>query len=430
MVGYGLHAKDLSVILNQLNAMAVSYNVTNKEMLDGISRVSSLAQRAKLPLVELAGLIAAGVGATGRPGAEFGNAIKAVITSFNTPSKQKKLSDDYGIDVKTETDDLKDFGTVLSELYVRYQQLTGAQQASLLQVIGQRQQGARLAAMLDNYVASQVLAIRAQTDLNSAERENTNIRATMSSQLQTLRSEFERLSVNLVASGENITVSRGVQEVIKLLTNGMRVLSDHPTILSAIIALLVMMAAKLALVAVNMEQAEGKGNFFLNTVKQITLAVRTMGEAMEKANKEMAEAGGFFQMAGEKAEGATIGLLANVGSLASAWNTLKTVGSFVLATIASLAGQIIWFVIISAAIWAINKAFEYFQGAAQKATDQMAGLNDQIERSNNLGNAADADHREGGPESRRQGLREGGPWRGGDRLPGCGRRPEAAGAGG
>jgi hypothetical protein len=237
-------------------------------------------------------------------------------------------------------------------------------------------------------VASQVLAIRAQTDLNSAERENTNIRATMSSQLQTLRSEFERLSVNLVASGENITVSRGVQEVIKLLTNGMRVLSDHPTILSAIIALLVMMAAKLALVAVNMEQAEGKGNFFLNTVKQITLAVRTMGEAMEKANKEMAEAGGFFQMAGEKAEGATIGLLANVGSLATAWNTLKTVGTFVLSTIASLAGQIIWFVIISAAIWAINKAFEYFQGAAQKATDQMAGLNDQIERSNNLGNAA------------------------------------------
>jgi len=95
---------------------------------------------------------------------------------------------------------------------VRYQQLTGAQQASLLQVIGQRQQGARLATLLDNYVQSQVLAIRSQTDMNSAERENINIRATMSSQLQELQTEFQRLAVNLVASGENFSISKGCRK--------------------------------------------------------------------------------------------------------------------------------------------------------------------------------------------------------------------------
>ena len=384
LVGYGLHAKDLHVVLNQLNAIAISYNVTNADMLEGISRVSSIAQRAKLPLQELMGIIGAGVGYTGRPGSEFGNAMKAMIVTLGTPSKQKKLSENFGIDVKDDAGEMKTMSQILAEVYEKYTALTSAEQANMLQMIGQKQQSSRLAAVLDNYVQSQVLSIRAQTDQNSAERENLNIRSTMSSQLQTLQSEFERFSTNMVASGDSWAMTNGIQTALKVISDALRVMADHPTAMTAVAGLIALMAGRLLLMAASFESAAGKGNIFTNSAKQVKLAVTQMMEAMAASNVEMkASIKGFFQ-GGVAARIAA----ADVEGAAMSFGTLGTVVGFAASSILKLLAVVPELAAISLAMWGVTKVFDAMSADAERANDKITGLNDEIERSNNLANAA------------------------------------------
>src|SRR5262249_57294367 len=56
-------------------------NVTNSDMLEGISRTAAVAKQAGLPLTELMGLLGATAGATAQTGANIGNAIKSVTRS-------------------------------------------------------------------------------------------------------------------------------------------------------------------------------------------------------------------------------------------------------------------------------------------------------------------------------------------------------------
>ena len=383
LVGYGLHAKDLHVVLNQLNAIAISYNVTNADMLEGISRVSSIAQRAKLPLQELMGIIGAGVGYTGRPGSEFGNAMKAMIVTLGTPSKQKKLSENFGIEVKDDAGDMKTMSRILAEVYEKYTALTSAEQANMLQMIGQKQQSSRLAAVLDNYVQSQVLSIRAQTDQNSAERENLNIRSTMSSQLQTLESEFARFSTNMIASGDS-AMTGGIQTALKLIADALRMMADHPTAMQAIVGLITLMAGRLLILAANFEAAEGKGNIFTNSCKQVKLAVTQMMEAMAASNAEMrVSIKGFFQ-GGVAARIAAV----DVEGAAVSFGALGTAVGFAAGSILKLLAVVPELAAISLAMWGVTKVFESMSADAEKANDKLSGLNDEIERSNNLANAA------------------------------------------
>ena len=384
LVGYGLHAKDLHVVLNQLNAIAISYNVTNADMLEGISRVSSIAQRAKLPLQELMGIIGAGVGYTGRPGSEFGNAMKAMIVTLGTPSKQKKLSENFGIEVKDDAGEMKTMSRILAEVYEKYTALTSAEQANMLQMIGQKQQSSRLAAVLDNYVQSQVLSIRAQTDQNSAERENLNIRSTMSSQLQTLESEFARFSTNMIASGDSWAMTSGIQTALKLIADALRLMADHPTAMTAIVGVITLMAGRLLLLAANFEAAEGKGNIFTNSCKQVKLAVTQMMEAMAASNAEMrVSIKGFFQ-GGVAARIAAV----DVEGAAVSFGALGTAVGFAASSILKLLAVVPELAAISLAMWGVTKVFESMSADAEKANDKLTGLNDEIERSNNLANAA------------------------------------------
>lgn len=381
MVAFGLKVQDLKIVLGELNTISNTYNATNKDMLEGIARVGNLAKQAKLPLEELMGMIATGVGRTGRPGAEFGNAIKAMIVSLSTPGIQDKLKMRFGFEVKNDMGEIKDFSAILSELYVKYQQLGGAEKQELLQRVGQKQQASRLAAILDGYVNTQVLAIRAQRDLNSAEEENKKIRATMISQLQSVNTEFQRAAVNMVASGESPGVTSVIQSVLKLMTNLLSLVSAFPQVSAVLIALLVAMAIRVARLAMAMGQAGAKGNYFANTCKQITVALNSMSVAVNRANRTMAAGTGPLGGFARGMRGISVSILrltrgiAIIGGIGRALVGLVRFATFAVGTITSLLGGLLAFAAVEAVIWGVNKAFDFFAGKAVQAEKEIAKLN-------------------------------------------------------
>jgi TP901 family phage tail tape measure protein len=244
MQNYNLRVGQLRTTLGELNQISNTYNVTNADMLEGIARTAAVAKQAGLPLQELMGLIGATVGSTGQTGANIGNAVKSVTLALSNPALQKKLREQFRFEV-TDGSELKGLNLVLDDLFVRFQELDKIQKQSLLFNVGGKTQASRLAALLDNYVRAQMLAINAQLNLNSAEQENAKIKATLKSQLVGLTAEWERF----------VTVqgNRGPVQVLGEMTTALRnllAIAGNPaisTLLTAVTGLAVVGSARAVL---------------------------------------------------------------------------------------------------------------------------------------------------------------------------------------
>jgi TP901 family phage tail tape measure protein len=193
MAAYGLTVGDLEPLLGKLNAVSNTFNVTNKDMLTGLSRVASVAKQAGLPLEELIGLIGAGVGTTGQTGANIGNMLKSVMVGFSNPAVQDFLRNRFKMEVTSGGgNEIKNMSQVLGELWVTYQKLNSAERQSLLMRVAGKTQASRLAAVLDSYTKAQALAINQQLNLNSAEMEDIKIKGSLRRELEGLKAAAEK----------------------------------------------------------------------------------------------------------------------------------------------------------------------------------------------------------------------------------------------
>jgi TP901 family phage tail tape measure protein len=265
---YGLNVSQLGGVLGELNAISNTYNVSNSDLLEGISRVGSVAKQAQIPLAELMGLIGAGVGATGQTGSQIGNALKSLTGSLETPGVQNKLRQQHGFEVTTDGGDkVRDMSTTLGQLWAAYEKLNASERKSMVFGMVGKNQASRVTALLDNYVRSQVLAISAQLNLNSAEVENSKIVGTLQSQLAALSSEWSRF-VNLQG---NSGPSQALAATTKAVTNLLRLANTSGGSAAVGIAgtLFTAMAAKIAIVGFQLESAAGKGGIFSNSIKAV-----------------------------------------------------------------------------------------------------------------------------------------------------------------
>lgn len=222
--GYGLNVGQLSGVLGGLDTVSHSFNVTNKQLLDGLARVAPLAKQAGVGLNELIGFEAVISGRTARPGAEAGNAVKALIARLTKETTQTALSD-AGVSATDDTGELKSASQVVNELFVSYQKLTAGEREELLVKVAGTQQAGRVAALMDGYLKSQELAIAASRDLGRAERENIAVRATLSSQLGTLSTEWQKFWISSAGSGAAGGLQSDLTEIVVNLSNMLALLS-------------------------------------------------------------------------------------------------------------------------------------------------------------------------------------------------------------
>jgi TP901 family phage tail tape measure protein len=195
MMAYGLHVEELGHVLGMLNQTSNTYNVTNRDLLEGLSRVAAVASQAGLSLGELQGILGAAVGRTGQTGANIGNALKSIIVAISNPEIQQFMRGNLGIEVGADSGGMKNLSQVLSEVFVWWQKATKEEKDNMTVRVAGKTQANRFVAIMENYVQAQKLAINAQENLNSAENENIRITGTMKSQLAGLRAEYDRFAV-------------------------------------------------------------------------------------------------------------------------------------------------------------------------------------------------------------------------------------------
>jgi TP901 family phage tail tape measure protein len=368
MATFHLQAKDLVGVINRLNAVSNTYNVTNKDMLNGLARVGSVARTSGLSLAETMGTIAAVVARTGRSGAEAGNALKTIIVGFSNPTKQNTLADMFKFSVTDQTGELKAMSDVLRELFLRYQELTGAEQQHMLQVVAGKQQASRLAAMIDGYVDSQLMAIRSVTDLDSAERENARIKQSLLVQVQSLATAYERLVYNLSNSGGDAAILGTLREMTKFLKNVITLMGTYSDATAIVMGMTALFAARMGVTAIRLAEAGKQFGFVTNTGKALAHGLGTLQTTLATMNRELIYSGSRTLKFTQEMMGAT-GAVRGLG-VAFAW-TAGAMKAFLAATAIGLA--------LYGVMLLVNKIAEDAGSQWEKSAQKLAGFNKELE---------------------------------------------------
>lgn len=220
MQQFQLSAADLPDVLNKLNTLENTTRIRTEDLLQSISRAGAVIREAGGDLEFLAAVTAAVGQATGRSGAEIGNALKTIASRLGDAGIQAKVFAATGVAIRDVEGNLKPINDVLGELVLRFQNLSDAERAQVTTTIAGIRQRNLLQAALDNYFTTQAQVIRQLQSAGSAEAENEQILGTLESRIQRLIAAFERLASVL---GESIAgdTLKGLVDVLRLSVNGL-----------------------------------------------------------------------------------------------------------------------------------------------------------------------------------------------------------------
>ncbi len=390
---YGLSVGQLRGELGQIVALSNTYNVTNADMLTGLSKVASVARQVGLPLAELQGLLAATIGGTAQSGANIGNMMKSVVLGLSNPELQQKLRTQFRFESTSGGEDIKPMNQLLADLFVKYQHLNDLQRQSLLFSVAGRTQASRLSEMLNSYVKAQVLAVNAQLNINTAESENMKIKAALGTQLKGLTAEWERFVV--------VTGSKGPVQAMTALTSAMRnvlTLMNTPAGNLATTGILGLIAATgMKTVTAGMGLGEGGGFLArsgsrvrgamsgLNTAMMAVYA-RSMGGGLASniATREVTIAGATRTSALYTFSEAMLRVGRSTAVTSGAVRTMATaVGAATRALGVGLIALRSWIVpmaVIGGVVWAFNRSMESLGMSSEAAEAKLAGFNEEAQK--------------------------------------------------
>ncbi|HEY1171052.1 MAG TPA: phage tail tape measure protein [Verrucomicrobiae bacterium] len=376
-MAYGLTVGQLAGVLGQLNEVSNTFNVTNRDLLDGISKTVGVAKQAGLGLSELIGIVGATAGSTGQSGANIGNAVKSIITQLSNPDIQKFLRHEFKLET-TESggSELKNMSKVLADLFVSYQKMTDIERQWLLVKVAGRHQSSRMASMLDSYIRAQTLAINAQLNLNSAEEENAKIKSTLAAQLKNISTEWDRL---ISKQGENGAV-RMMSEMAQAFSNVLSVLNSDfgSKALTAIAVLLAVITARLILTAVNMMRAGTATGYMATTARQLAGAYQQLNAVMDLTIARLHASPGLW---GRMKASALSAIGAIKGAFLFMWKSLQVALVGFITMLPQMA-------VFAAGLWAWNRGMDAIGRSSEAAERKLAGFNAEAERAASAAAAA------------------------------------------
>lgn len=220
---YGLSIREVNSVLGMFNNTTNKTNVTNKDLFEGMSRAAIVAKQFQFSIAETQGILGASVSITGQTGANMGNAFKSVLTGIGNPSIQEFLRERIGVDTTVNGgQEMKDGPAILRELFIRWQELTSAERENLTVKVAGKTQANRFKAIMDSYIHSQLLAIDAQHNLTSAEKENAKILGTQQANIQGVKTEWDRLVVSQTNAKQMLLGGLSTNETLNELQLGLR----------------------------------------------------------------------------------------------------------------------------------------------------------------------------------------------------------------
>lgn len=389
---YRMEVGKLAGTLAQLNEVSNTTNATVGELFDGLSRVAPAAAQAGVPIRTLIGYLGQMIAQTKQSGANIGNALKTFVGRLSTPEMLRQIRDDFGVQISDESGAQKEFLGILDAVYVRYQQLTDAEQSALLVRVAGNTQLNRLSALMDGYIRAQVLAINTQLRLNSAEAENEKIRATLKNRLQGLVSEMQRFAQIQGSNGPGQAlgaVAESLQNVLRVLN-----LPGVNVAFTGLIGLLGVLGARALITKARLDAAAGTPGFLARSWNAAADAVKKLGAEWGKAWQA---AGGLgtvprrLRLAGQAAPSPAPSPAGNAGMLATAGATsLRAMATLQQAMTAffRLFGRYLgWIGAIVAATAAFNKGMEAVGQSSASADKEITSLTQALEGADAKANA-------------------------------------------
>lgn len=201
MQQFQLSIRDLPDILNKLNALENTTRVRTEDLLQAISRAGSVVREAGASFEDFNAIVATVAQATGRSGAEIGNAFKTIASRIANPRIQAKIFETTGIAVRNLEGDLKPLPQLLGELSVAFINLSEAERANLSAIIAGIRQRNILQTAIDNFAQVQAQTITQFEAEASAGKENALVMQTLSKRIGVLGASFERLGISILNSG-------------------------------------------------------------------------------------------------------------------------------------------------------------------------------------------------------------------------------------
>lgn len=201
MQQFQLSIRDLPDILNKLNALENTTRVRTEDLLQAISRAGSVVREAGASFEDFNAIVATVAQATGRSGAEIGNAFKTIASRIANPRIQAKIFETTGIAVRNLEGDLKPLPQLLGELSVAFINLSEAERANLSAIIAGIRQRNILQTAIDNFAQVQAKTITQFEAEASAGKENALVMQTLSKRISVLGASFERLGISILNSG-------------------------------------------------------------------------------------------------------------------------------------------------------------------------------------------------------------------------------------
>lgn len=282
MKSFGGEVGSAMMVLDSWSETEAKHAITAGDMANAIKKSAAAAKNAGFTFNELNGIVA-GIGAvTRQSGKEVGTAMRFIFRRLTSEKGPKSLGE-IGIPTLTGEGELRRGFDILSDLSMKWADLTNAQRMNISQSIGGTRQYNSLLVAMDNW--DEVLqAIEHSTNSKgSAERRNLEIMKTYTKQLEQMRAAATELKMEF---GKIVfPIFKGAIKAVKTF---FEVLSSIPTpikVAGAAITLFLGYAAKGVSLFDKLAEVFNKGQH----------AVKNFGSALGKQAKI-----GIFEAFGQK----------------------------------------------------------------------------------------------------------------------------------
>jgi hypothetical protein len=339
------------------------------------------------------------VAQTKQSGANIGNALKTFVGRLSTPDMLRQIRDDFGVEIADETGAQKEFLGILDAVYVRYQQLTKAEQNALLVRVAGNTQLNRLSALMDGYIRAQVLAINTQLRLNSAESENEKIRETLRNRLQGLVAEMQRFAQIQGSNGPGQAlgeIGKTIENVLKTLN-----LPGVNMAFTGFIALLGVLGARAIIARSRMEALAGTPGFLTRSMQAGRGIVRQFSVELTSMVAQLTNVGGLTRRVGladrlgqgrrNMQDGSSLlaasGLLSMGGTRGLGLVALGSLQRALTAILAVFGRFFGWIGLITVGFAGFNKGMEMIGRSSSTAEEEITSLTQALETADAKANA-------------------------------------------
>ena len=234
MKGFRVEASNSMEIVDKLTQLDAKYATTAGDIATALSRTSAVAREAGLDLDQTAAALTTMIDISQQDASSVGNAFKTILARYGNVkagvfSKMMGDSEDIdetnsaindtekvlnaiGIQVRSSSNDIRDFDEVFAELAEKYQYLSDVERAAVTTALGGVRQRNLLNILLNNYDQYINAIEESQKAVGSAERKNQ-------AYLKSTAYQISRMSAAWEDFTQKLNADEGVVEFFKLMSN-------------------------------------------------------------------------------------------------------------------------------------------------------------------------------------------------------------------